>query len=195
MGVDLAHPEKSHPESHPIQIGFRMTRAKEDRVLQVRNELFAYSHMPPYTEWAQFRREAHGYWEKFRAVKRGVKFTRCGLRYINRIDIPSGRVEVEDYFSLYPEVPKSMPHSDTSGMHLQLQVPQPDIECMANIVQAGVQPVKPDHVSVLFDIDLFRTNIEDWDDSKLWDYFDTMRKRKNEIFEACITERTRSLFR
>ncbi|MNC96343.1 hypothetical protein D3C83_136960 [compost metagenome] len=64
---------------------------------------------------------------------------------------------------------------------------------MAIINQGLTEPVKPGHISIVLDIDVFRLGIESWKDSEVWAFLDKLRGRKNEIFEACITDRTREL--
>ena len=114
-------------------------------------------------------------------------------RYINRIDIPETKIEPYDYFGLYAKVPESLPQQDVIGMTLNLQMPQQDLQCVANLGQALGEPVKAGHISFILDIDIFRLQIEDWDDEATWAFLDKLRDRKNEIFEACITDRTREL--
>lgn len=174
-------------------IGFRLSKSDDSRILQLRRDALAYSHMAPYTEWETFRAEAYPLWEKYRSTVRGAKLARCALRYINRVDIPATRIEVEDYFALYPEIPKKLRQRDTVGMALVVQIPQLDLDCMAVINQAQAEPAKPEHVSFVLDIDIFRMGIETWQDSEVWTFLDKLRDRKNEIFESCITDRTREL--
>jgi uncharacterized protein (TIGR04255 family) len=174
-------------------IGVRLSKADDSRVLQIRHEGFAYSHMPPYSDWATFRAEALPLWNRYRNVCPEAKLTRCALRYINRIDIPGPEIEPYDYFGLYPKVPEALPQQDVIGMALNLQMPQKDLQCVASIQQALREPVKPGHISVMLDIDIFRLQIEDWNDDAVWAFLERLRDRKNEIFEACITARTREL--
>ncbi len=77
-------------------VGHRLTNAGKSRVAQLRQDGFAYSHLAPYSKWSPFRAEARELWTRYRALCPGSKLTRCALRYINRIDIPSQKVELED---------------------------------------------------------------------------------------------------
>ena len=174
-------------------VGFRLSKADDSRVLQIRAEGFAFSHMAPYTDWSTFKAEAQPLWKRYRAIYPATKLTRCALRYINRIDVPGPRIEEYDYFGLYPKVPDALPQQDVIGMNLNLQMPQLDLQCVASVGQALVEPVNPGHISFILDIDIFRLGIEDWDDEATWSFLDKLRVRKNEIFEACITDRTREL--
>jgi uncharacterized protein (TIGR04255 family) len=194
MGVAARQPGAGLTQSFSqADIGFRLSRGDDSRVLQIRQEGFAYSHLAPYSDWKTFRGEAQPLWEQYRALCPDAKLTRCALRYINRIDIPANRVEIEDYFELCPRIPKALPQSDVSASTMSLQMPQVDLDCVANINQGLSEPVKPDHISFILDIDVFKLGIESWHDADLWPYLDRLRVRKNEIFEACITDRTREL--
>jgi len=175
------------------KIGFRLAKADDSRVLQLRRDGLAYSHLAPYTEWAVFRAEAEPLWQKYRAAHLDAKPTRCALRYINQINIPEIPAEIEDYFALYPKISDKLPQQDTVAMTLSLQMPQRDLECMAVINQNQVEAPKPGHLSFVLDVDISRVGIENWSDSEIWAFLDKLRDRKNEIFEACITDRTREL--
>ena len=174
-------------------VGFRLAKSDDSRILQVRQDGLAYSHMAPYTDWPTFRAEAEPLWAKYRTICPQSKLVRCALRYINRIDIPGKTIEVFDYFDLYAHIPNRLPSQDVIGGALSVQMPQPDLECVANISQVMSEPVKPDHISFILDVDVFRLGIEAWHDADGWGYLDKLRDRKNQIFEACITDRTREL--
>lgn len=196
MGIRAGSPQPGanfNQTFSQANIGYRLAKGNDSRVLQLRTEGFAYSHLPPYTDWETFRSEARPLWDKYRAICPVAKLSRCALRYINRVDIPGGKIEVHDYFGLYPKIPEGLPQQDVVGMALNLQMPQPDIHCMAVINQALAEPGKPNHLSVLLDIDIFRLGIEAWQDSEMWAFLETLRSRKNEIFENCITQPTRDL--
>ena len=53
----------------------------------------------------------------------------------------------------------------------------------------------PRTASVALDIDLFRAEDLPDDDGQRRRLFEELRCRKNEVFEACITEKTRELIR
>jgi uncharacterized protein (TIGR04255 family) len=187
-------------EGQPLQntisqslVGVRLSKADDSRVLQIRHEGFAYSHMAPYTDWVTFSGEAQHLWSRFRESCPGAKLSRCALRYINRIDIPETSIEDFDYFELYPKVPGKLPQKDVVGMTLNLMMPQHDLQCVARIQQALIEPLRPKLLSFILDIDIFRLQIEDWSDEAAWAFLQKLRDRKNEIFEACITDRTREL--
>lgn len=183
--------ESSHSSSS-TDIGLRLTNKDNSRVIQLRTNGFTYSHMPPYTSWEVLRDEAYQAWLIFVATCKPKTVVRCALRFVNRVDIPKPSIELHEYFHLYPEIPKGVPQ-DMNGMFMQLQMPQPDIEGMAIINQAVVDPTTPGTMSVLLDFDLFQVRDYAPNDEAIWHLLDKLRIRKNELFEACITDETRRL--
>lgn len=191
----------AHQPGNPVQqslretpIGYRLTNEAESRVLQLRQDTFVYSHMAPYSDWETFKSEARPLWQQYRTTCAASNLQRCALRYINRIDIPAATIEPEDFFWLYPNVPAELPQQNVIGSSLRLMMPQEDLNCVANIRQRLGDRVTPGHISFVLDIDIFRLDIGDWNDDEVWRFFEDLRNRKNQIFEACITDRTRELF-
>lgn len=170
--------------------GFRFESADKRKVLIVSTQSFTFSQLAPYDSWDTFRTEARDYWDRYKAVARPTRISRLGVRYINRIDLPiSNRLHA--YLKLFPTVP-AIPNRASLGFFMQLQVPQPDIESMLIINEGRVEAPNPETFSILLDIDLFRDGAWDiHDEESVWDFFEQLRARKNEVFEACITQKTR----
>lgn len=75
---------------------------------------------------------------------------------------------------------------------MQLQLPQDDIKAMLVLTEAKAQG-PPDKLSILLDIDVFRDTEIPSDEAALWQLLEQFHVRKNEIFEASITDATRRL--
>jgi uncharacterized protein (TIGR04255 family) len=61
--------------------------------------------------------------------------------------------------------------------------------------EAMVPPPRDNVASVLLDIDLYRDTDIPTEDEAIWAIFEQLRVRKNEAFEACITDAARKLIR
>ncbi len=59
--------------------------------------------------------------------------------------------------------------------------------------EAMVPPPRPDVASVVLDIDVFKPGLKLESDDEVWDVLETLRLRKNLIFEGCITNSMREL--
>jgi uncharacterized protein (TIGR04255 family) len=128
--------------------------------------------------------------------------TRAAMRYINRIDIPDAATDIrlEDYLRTYPEFSVDFPENSVmNNFFMQLQLWQQDLGCWLIINEAPEVSTEEGTLSVRLDLDLFREQYEEpWpvdDDTMVWEFLERLHDRKNEIFEASITNRTRRLIR
>ncbi len=174
-------------------IGYRCTSEDGNYICQSRINGLTFSRLAPYESWKPFRDEARQCWNNYRDSIRPTKITRLAVRYINRIDIPHQPVELKDYFRTSPEVPPDLSES-IAGFFMQLRIYQNDIASQLLINQAIVPPSSEGVISIVLDLDLFRENDVSQDESEIWDFFEILHARKNDLFESCITDKTRELF-
>jgi len=173
-------------------VGFSFSSEDGTQVFQARRDGFTLSRLRPYGSWPELRDEARRLWDIYRGVVNPEKITRMAVRYINQIDIPLSPIEYKDYFRTTPEVSPDLPQA-LSGFFMQLQFPQTDFGGLLILTQTSVPPPNRTTTSVILDLDVYK-EIEMTSDQDVWGLFETLRNRKNEFFEGCITERTRALF-
>ncbi|MFA8392066.1 TIGR04255 family protein [Burkholderia ubonensis] len=183
-------------DSTMAKIGVRLTSTAADRILQVQRRGFTYSHMPPYTRWSSFCAEAKVQWDQFVSTFSPSSVTRAAVRYINRIVIPSPSADIKEYFRLYPQVPEDVPQTIT-GSFMQLVMPQSDISnSAAAVINFALEPQSaPGTLSFLLDFDVFSACQLAPSGDEVWNTLAQLRNRKNELFEASITNAARELFK
>ena len=195
VNVPPGTPPAPRVDTHVGQIGWRLTDTANSRVVQIRQTGFTYSHLPKYTTWEVFSGEAKSVWQEFVRAMSPATVTRVAVRFINRIEVPKQRFEPREYFRLYPEIPIGIP-DEINGMFMQLQMAQrdigPDVTAVLNL--ALIPPDKPNTVPILFDIDVFAQRSFEPESPEVWSTIEQFRTRKNEIFEASITDESRRLF-
>jgi uncharacterized protein (TIGR04255 family) len=174
-------------------VGFKFTSDDGKHICQAKLSGFGFSRLAPYEGWQSFRGNAVRLWQLYRTIATPKKITRLAVRYINRVDIPAPSVDMKEYFLTSPEISSKLPQQ-MAGFFMQLRLPQEDIGAMLVFNQTIVPPGKPDTTSIVLDFDLFRSDDVPQDDEAIWNYFEVLHEKKNEVFEACITDRTRSLF-
>ena len=174
--------------------GYRFTSQDNRQIFQARTDGFTFSRLAPYETWESFQDEARRLWEVYRPIARPKNIKRLALRYINRLDLPLPLKDFKDYLRTIPEISPDMSQG-LSGYFMQLQLPQPELEAMLHLNQTLIPPPGPNLVSVVLDFDLFCKDNVPNDDQDIWKRFEILRTRKNEIFEACITNKTRRLIR
>jgi uncharacterized protein (TIGR04255 family) len=178
--------------SHPM--GYRFTSADGLQLFQARPDGFTHNRMAPYLGWEPFRTEARRLWTVYREVAKPVAVKRVAVRYINRIDIPVLGVELKDYLRTSPEVSSDLPQG-MAGFFMQVTLGVPDLKAFVTLTETGATPPAPDTTSLVFDLDLFRADELPTDEEGLWALLELFRDKKDAIFEACITDKTRELIR
>ncbi len=176
------------------QVGFWFRSADEKQLYQARLDGFSMNRLMPYESWDSFRAEARRLWDVYRSVANPESVIRIAVRYINRLDIPLPFRDFKDYLRTVPEVSADLPQGLT-GYFMQLLLPQDDIKAVAMLNEALIEPAVPNVASVVLDIDLFRTAELPTSDDGVWSLFEELHVRKNDIFEACITDQARELFK
>ncbi|MCZ6804020.1 MAG: TIGR04255 family protein [Proteobacteria bacterium] len=162
--------------------------------LQITDISFGVSQLAPYNGWEQYYLRIKRDWETWRRTVSFRPIERAGMRYINRIDLPltGSLVHYEDYLEVYPEIPALL--DPTSDHSLNVRVRLTDIESVLNLKSAVVESPLPDHMAIVLDLDIGRTYQTPPDDEELYSFISQARIKKNEIFEACITDKARELF-
>lgn len=197
VGTDLLQAGGGHQLN-----GFRFISTDKRETFHARLDGFTFSIQAPYDRWESFRNEARSLWSLYRSAVMPEGVTRAAMRYVTRIDIPDTKagVRLEDYLRIHPEVSVDFPEDGLmSNFFMQLQIWQQDLSCWLVVNQAPDVPPAEGIVSIRLDLDLFRERYEEpWqadNDKALWDFLERLHERKNEIFEASITNKTRSLIR
>ena len=175
------------------QTGYRSISSDGKLVCQRQLQGFTFSRLAPYESWEPFRDLARSFCDVYRSTTKPLSVERMAVRYINQINVPESSVELTEYFRTSPEISSDLPQQ-IDGLFMQVRLPQKDIGAAVVLNQTIAPPTKPDVISVIFDIDIFSEETVLVDDNAIWEYFEILHSRKNEIFEACITDRTRELF-
>jgi uncharacterized protein (TIGR04255 family) len=177
------------------QLGLRLSNSDLTRITQLRVNGANFSHMHPYTRWETFSVEAiavfDGYIKRF--APRAV--SRLALRYINQIEVPQDS-DLDDYLNVTPRLLQDLPQQVT-GYFMQLQLPQEDLGSNWHaIVNTGIGPaVNPANMNLLLDIDVYVQESLPATLESIAAVLAKLRDRKNKIFEAAITPKTREMIR
>lgn len=177
--------------------GYRLTTDDQIDVVLVRPNGISVARLAPYPGWPVLRNRAKEVWKKWSDNVPRYPVVRLGIRYINRIDIPIKDrtiIHLEDYLHFHPETP----HIGLGPMQsyvMKITTPTDHDKWSAIMTSALVSPSPLiDHTSFLLDIDVLRQKDIPQKDSTLWKAIDEARAVKNQLFEACITDKSRRLF-
>ena len=174
--------------------GYRFVSQDNRQIFQARVDGFTFNRLAPYETWESFRDEARRLWNVYRSIAKPQNVTRLALRYINKLDFPLPLNDFKDYLRTIPEISPQMSQG-LSGYFMHLELPQPDLGATLLLNQTLIPPPSPNLVSVILDFDLFSQENVPNAEQDIWKRFEVLRTRKNEVFEACITNKTRRLIR
>ncbi len=178
--------------SEKEHVGFLLKNENKKQICNMQSKGFSLSFLAPYPTWENFSAEAKRLWALYQSVAQPIKINRLGVRYINRIDIPIP-FQFDDYLNTMPKISDELPQV-LSGYLMQLAMPFQDIHATALITQTTLPQTVPDKLSILLDLDV--SIVEDFlnDNDIIWSRFEQLRNKKNLVFQACLTEKTKRMF-
>jgi uncharacterized protein (TIGR04255 family) len=186
------------PAGHHTQsaVGRRLESADgRPFVLQCRVSGFTLSRLSPYGEWAELHAEARRLWELFISQVGAVSVTRIAVRYINEIRLPVPVHDFEEYFVCPPRVPPTVPQI-VSAFLSRVVMPDQRQNFTSIVTQAteGSAEERPTDLSVILDIDIFRTGRYAGNSVEIWDGLGALRDQKNLMFFEHLTEKTVEMY-
>ncbi len=181
------------PESSQAQVvGYKYSSSDGKQILQAQTDSFTFSRLAPYVGWEKLRDESQRLWVFYQELVAPVAVTQLAVRYINRLDLPLPIRDIRDYLRTYPEISSDMPINLGSYL-MQIQMPYPEQQATVILNQSLLEPNVPDCISIQLDIAVASGQV--FENEDYWAELEKLRTVKNEMFEACITNRTRELLR
>ena len=187
-------------EDNEQRRGIGLRSADGVRSIQARLDGFTFSQSGPYNAWEPFRDEARRLWDIYRSLYATSEITRVAHRVINQLNMPSEpALELRKYLHTAPIMAPKFPDGEVHGFFMQLQLWLSDLECSVVVNEASVPPPNEETISVMLDFDLFREQFEKpWSieqDEEMWNFLDRLHVRRNEMFEASLTDQMKELLR
>ena len=176
--------------------GFRLTSNDRADVTIITPLNLATARLAPYLGWDVFRGRAVAVWKVWKRVTKRRSVVRAGIRYINRIDIPVddlNRIRLGEYLTFYPQAPAIGTLPMISYL-ARITLPTHNPLWTATLTSTVVPSPLLKRMSLLLDIDVFRTQEIPMKDDDLWTTIGEARDIKNTIFQRCITPQSERLF-
>jgi uncharacterized protein (TIGR04255 family) len=171
----------------------RFQSNSEPVLIQVGQNLLTVNHLKPYISWEEFLPSVEMGFHAYREVVKPTIIHRIALRYINRIEITSDRIHLEDYFEFRPFIGQKK-LQDLAAFTLGIQIPHEGARDMLNIQLASVDSGTSNTVAIILDLtySLVKQGAITLDDISEW--LTNAHSHIEDAFEACITDQLRSLF-
>lgn len=177
-------------------IGCRIKSEDQTDIVAISQNTLTVARLAPYQGWDALHKQFVTAWKTWKKIAKTKPISRIGVRYVNRIDIPfkgEDKIDLEDYLTFCPKVPEL---GDFPMTEYLIQVTQPITkQWSATVTSRGLPSPLVNHVSLLLDIDVFRTENIPLNDEDLWGVIAEAHNIKNTVFQSCITEKTQELFK
>jgi len=171
-----------------------MLFTEDKRMLtQLAPRLLVVNALKPYPAWQGFKPIIEKAWSALQKVVEIRGLQRIGLRYINRVEVPTSEVELSEYFEFYPFIGKRLPQKMISFITgSEFAYAEERDHCR---IQLTPVPSSSEQWSAfMLDIDYFLAQPCAVQVSDAISWVDEAHGRVAEVFEGCITDRLRELF-
>lgn len=170
------------------------------RMLSIAPGALSIHDLRPYSGWESFRdRISEGLSTYCREAKPG-EVVRIGLRYINKITIPGAIKDLDEYFLGLPQRVDQLPTAISNFVFRAefAYEDQPSMIAKVTFATAAVEE-NEDRQSFVLDVDVIwqsggQTNSKIQNSAQALKIIERLRNEERTIFEALITDKTRSLF-
>lgn len=188
IGQGGAQTRMASPESRVV---FR--NDDESRLVQVGRDVLVVNQLHPYPHFEAWSRVLLDMLAVYRQVAQPTATAKLGMRYINRIEIEVAHALIEEYFNVYPAIPKEIGewHGD---FLVRLQLPTRVTGHELLLTFGKTTPELPGNQAFLLDLydviplgglasfDMIEEHLRDAHENIEW------------VFEHTITDATRAVF-
>jgi uncharacterized protein (TIGR04255 family) len=164
-------------------------------VVQVRRDGFTYSKLHPYAKWEDLRDRAKALWQRYREVAAPLQVVRVGVRYINRLKLPAGLVQLPEWFGIHPVLAPEL--GPMSEFLVRVVVPHPDDKAFVGLVTLATDPPEPpdETPGVLVDVEVWVDGQFQLDDESIWETLEDIREYKNDLFFGTLKDTAKGSLR
>ena len=163
-------------------------------LIQVGPHLLAVNRLKPYPSWDEFKPQIEKAFAALNHTLEQVRgLERIGLRYINRIEIPSKTVDLDQYFEFRPFLGERLPQNMT-GFIIGCMLPFFESRDVCKVQLTNAVPEQPDTGAFLLDLDYFVTKPQAVSPDQALEWVETAHAKVESLFEGCISDRLRKLF-
>lgn len=197
MEAQLQAPEGSRGslelKSGPQQLVFAVDGGS--RLLLVGQNNISVHGLPPYEGWEGLEQRLFTAFDRLekQLVSDEGKVSAVSLRYINRIDLPSGPIDFADWLTISFALPDSFPQHMVAFLD-RVEVVYPDEPVKLSFTWASAESPSPDTSSFILDFDLASSDDAVRNVEEARNLLASMKAKETEAFEGLLLDRLRERF-
>lgn len=154
------------------------------------DSLLSINVLTPYPGWDSFVGRAQKALDHIPSSIQEMGFKEISVRYIDRIELPLGKIDLSQYFTILPNLPSAFPpHID--GLQYASQGFDPTENTFVTVMFAlrGGE-----RLSAILDVDTRHVHPVAISNGDWLKVLENLHERQRDVFESSITQKTRELF-
>ncbi|MDQ2809093.1 MAG: TIGR04255 family protein [Chloroflexota bacterium] len=193
LSIAIGGPSSEPPPIFEPMPVMRFLRKDEKALIQVGPQLLSVNQLKPYRNWSTFRKMIENALAVYREVAQPKSVQRIGLRYINRIELGSPAVRLEDYFEFRPFLGDGLPQHYTE-FYVAVQTPNEDQRDRLKMQLTNTANLPPGGPAFALDLEYFLANPGTVDLEGAMAWVELAHRYVEEAFEASTTPQLREEF-
>lgn len=174
--------------------GVQLQSADKVHIAQFKQDGFVFSRLPPYESWDQLYAEAMRLWQLHLELARPSEAQRIGLRFIDRIVLPSQEMLFEKYIQSSPHPVQGLDLMLVGFFH-QDTLAVPGHPYAVNVIRTIQPEPSARGMAIILDIDVYTMQALDLGQGLLERRLLEMRWLKNKVFFSSVTPEALEMFR
>ncbi|OPY52611.1 MAG: hypothetical protein A4E49_01785 [Methanosaeta sp. PtaU1.Bin112] len=163
--------------------------------IQVSGRVLLTNRLKPYQSWTDFRSQINTAFETLCKRTKLAGVQRIGLRYINKIEIPTdnGKVKMDNYFDFRPFCGTRLPQTH-ADFKVSCIFPYYDNRDACKVDLLSAMPDKQGSMAFLLSLDYFLAKPRSIPVSQTIEWIESAHGQVENLFEGCILPPLREIF-
>jgi uncharacterized protein (TIGR04255 family) len=171
----------------------QFVREDETALVQIGQDVLTINHLKPYPTWDHFAPMIMRAFNVYREVAQPKALQHIALRYINHIEIPGTGVNLGEYLQFYPFLGSGLPRT-VNAFIVGAQIPFDDERDILRLQLTSTAGTTPAMVAFLLDLNYSLVKPEAVSLHHVSNWMDSAHLRIEDAFEACLTDKLRTIF-
>ena len=164
-------------------------------LIQVSSRLLIINVLKPYPHWEDFKSRIELAWQSLQEVVNVQGLDHIELRYINNIELNEQNVKIDEYFEFYPFIGKKLP-KQTISFIVDAELPFANGRDIGRItLTRNIYSKVENKMVFILDLGYFLAKKSEVPMSGVLNWIEEAHSYVEEIFEGCITDKLRALFK
>ena len=190
-----AHFDSSDPitTDDDVVVGYEHASLSVPEVLRLRTDLCSYHRLSPYSGWEEWTPRAYDCVQRFLSLTQAREVRQLSVRYVNYVDLPTA-AELSDYLLTAPVVPPGVPQN-LAGFFVHTTIRLHDPDTFVILRQGMIEPPTDKAARIVLDVQaLLQRRGGTLPFDQVVETLERLHDHEVDVFERCITNRTRDLF-